>query len=397
MGERIFNNKFIRVFLASFLFVAAGQIVMVMLPLYLDYLGEKPTVVGTATAFSALLALLMRPGSGAFADKKSKKWLMTIGIMLMMVGNIGFKFLPFAIAIILFRTIQGGGIAATTTAQMAIVVDVLPKVKMKQGLTLFSIAGTVGTAIGPIIGLKLGAGNQYDRVWYVGTGVFLIAILIILSLDYEKTMKKVQKIKPFSQDENWFWRIFEKTAFLPALVMVIVMISNTATIFLPSYGKEIGIKEIGLFYTIQSVVMFLTNFSLSYIIHKVKKILYLLVPALFSYFIGMVLLFMAQGDLYFHFAAAFYGIGIAATITIINTLVMSYAPEERRGAASATVQSAVDLGFGIGALLGGIVSGTFGYRSFYGLLVIFPVVALILGLYVFRHRTNVSRKENYEI
>ncbi len=61
MTDKIFNSNFIRIFVAVFLVLTGNQIIMVVLPLYLDSLGKDPSILGIATSLSALAAMSARP------------------------------------------------------------------------------------------------------------------------------------------------------------------------------------------------------------------------------------------------------------------------------------------------------------------------------------------------
>lgn len=119
MNERILNSSFIRIFIASILLLTGNQIIMVVLPLFLQDLGSAPSVLGIATSVSALAAMSARPIAGWMADKKSRKLVMILGLLVMSIGMIGVIVLPFASAVIAIRLAQGFGISAATTAQLS--------------------------------------------------------------------------------------------------------------------------------------------------------------------------------------------------------------------------------------------------------------------------------------
>jgi predicted MFS family arabinose efflux permease len=107
-----------------------------------------------------------------------------------------------------------------------------------------------------------------------------------------------------------------------------------------------------LSYTIQALTMFVANIFIGKVIDRIKNPLSLLIPGLCVFSLALFLLF---------------------------------APYDRRGAASSTFFSSIDLGFSIGSIMGGIIIGTFSYKTFYGVAVLFSIVAIFLSLIVFRN------------
>ena len=74
----------------------------------------------------------------------------------------------------------------------------------------------------------------------------------------------------------------------------------------------------------------------------------------------------------------FYGIGYGGSQSTLQSLAVMNASSNHYGAANATFFIGFDFGYGIGALLAGILSDIFGYSVMYFLLTIFLVLAIIL-------------------
>ncbi len=385
MSERIFNSNFIRIFMTTVLVMTGNQIIMVVLPLYLDNLGKDPSVLGTATSLSALAAMLMRPFGGILSDKWSKKRVLILGAFVMILGMVGINMIPITFAIIAIRFFQGFGISGATTAQMAIAADVLPRTKLKRGMSYFGITSVLAAALGPVIGIELIVGDNYTWSWMGAVLIFGLAIIIVSTISYEIKEESPVRAGDKNYEGSIFWRFYEKKAFMPSMVQLIIMTGNAMIVFLPSYGRLIGIDNVGLFYTIQAVTMFIANLAVGQVIDRVKNPLRLLIPGLCIFSLALFMLFIAEGPVLFFLAAVLYGTGFGTNMATMNVVIMSFAPYDRRGAASSTFLSSIDLGFSIGSLMGGVVIGAFGYKVFYGLAVLFPVTAIFLSFIVFRH------------
>jgi MFS family permease len=373
-----------------------------MVPLFMDSLRINPSVLGVATSASAFGAMLVRPASGMLADRKSKKFVMILGLSIMMMGMLGFIVAPFAIAIVIIRITQGMGFSAKTTAQMAIATDVLPKSKVNKGLSYFGICMTLSGSFASMIGMALLSGDNFTPTWLGGAGVFAVSLIIVSTLNYEKTFKK--KHTSFQADsakpslghlhtdnikQGWFWTYFERKAFLPSLIQVMVIASSSVIVFLPSYSVQIG-TNIPVFYTLQAVSMLLMNIVVGNLIDRVRNPLVLFVPSAVSFSLSLLLTSLATGNAMFYFAAILYGIGFGACNSIMSVVIMSTATPDRRGAASATFQCAGDIGMGVGSLVGGVIAGLLGYRAFFAVLAVLPVIAIVMSILILGQRKEKS-------
>lgn len=389
MKNKIWNRNFIKIFTASVLLLAGNQMIMTVLPLFMDEIGCAASVLGTATSISALAAMAARPVAGRIADKKSKRLVMGLGLSVMSLGMMGFSALPFAAAILAIRFLQGFGISAATTAQVAIAADTLPGERVEEGLSYFGIGNTVAAALGPSLGLALIFGKNYLPSWMTGAGMFLAAMLLVWALPAERRGAKAPEPPDPKErtQEKGFWNYFEKSAALPSLIWMILMVADAGTIvFLPTYAAQMGVRDIGLFYAFQAATMFITTLAVGNLMHRLDNPEVLLVPSLLIYCGFPLLLFLAHGLGLLLLAGVVYGVGLGATTALVRALSLSRASLKRRGAASATFQCAQDLGYCVGSFAGGIVANAYGYRTLNGILVLFPAVALLISLAALRRR-----------
>ena len=75
-----------------------------------------------------------------------------------------------------------------------------------------------------------------------------------------------------------------------------------------------------------------------------------------------------------------YGAGYGGAQSTLQSLAVMNAPSEHYGAANGTFFIGFDFGYGIGALLAGILSDHIGYASMYLSLTSFLVLAAVLVL-----------------
>ena len=168
-----------------------------------------------------------------------------------------------------------------------------------------------------------------------------------------------------------------------------VIASSSVIVFLPSYSVQIG-TNIPVFYTLQAVSMLLMNIVVGNLIDRVRNPLVLFVPSAVSFSLSLLLTSLATGNAMFYFAAILYGIGFGACNSIMSVVIMSTATPDRRGAASATFQCAGDIGMGVGSLVGGVIAGLLGYRAFFAVLAVLPVIAIVMSILILGQRKEKS-------
>ena len=79
------------------------------------------------------------------------------------------------------------------------------------------------------------------------------------------------------------------------------------------------------------------------------------------YFAGIILVGLADGALLFCLGAIFIGVGYGCLQPSFQAMVIQNAPNDRRGAATATFFSSFDIGVGAGAFFLGLLIPVLGY------------------------------------
>ena len=113
---------------------------------------------------------------------------MILGLVLLFLGVI----MPAAItnlySLILWRILQGIGFALFVTAAGAAVADILPKDRLGEGIGYYALGQSLGTAVGPMIGIYL-IGVYSARETFVVLAA-MVALGIILSFTFKDSRIK---------------------------------------------------------------------------------------------------------------------------------------------------------------------------------------------------------------
>ncbi len=129
-------------------------------------------------------------------------------------------------------------------------------------------------------------------------------------------------------------------------------------------GFERGIANVGVFFTVNAVMLLLVRIFGGRLMDK-----YGLTPILIpSYLLAATAMFLvagAKGAAVIAVAGALKALGQGSAQPAIQTTCIQQLPPEKRGVAVSTFYVGADVGQGLGGALGGTVAQTFGYTAMY--------------------------------
>lgn len=159
---------------------ALGYSSMILLPLYLDFLGASRAQIGSIMAVSALGGLAVRPLVGIALDRVGRKPTLYLGTAVLVLGMLGVGGIeqPGAVAY-LVRIVVGVGTATLFTSYFTFAADLVPEVRRTEGLALFGISGLVPLLVNPLAG-QLGITGGQLRWFFPALGLLVAASVLFL-------------------------------------------------------------------------------------------------------------------------------------------------------------------------------------------------------------------------
>ena len=378
----IWNKTFFLILTVSFLMFLSMYMLLPTLPLYAQTIGGNETVAGTIVGVFTLFAVLVRPWFGNLLDRRGRKVILIIGAGVFLVSALAYNLASSILILLALRAVQGIGWGASTTATATMASDVIPAVRRAEGMGYYGIAATLAMSLGPALGLYLVKYSSYSVLF---TGAAILAALglaVSFFINYE--------IPRENQDEASFQPvkgvILEKTAIAPALVLFFITVTYGGIVtFLPSYADYRGVVNSGLFFTIYALVLLLSRPIIGKLADRygVQKFL---VPGILLIALALLLLVKASSLSMFLLVGVVYGLGFGTVQPILNALVISLSPPERRGAANATFAMAMDLGIGVGAVVLGFLTQKMGFEFMYCSSAGFALLALVMYFALLRKK-----------
>ena len=318
------------------------------LPLFSTELGASVSTVGIITSSFTVSALLVRPFAGPAFDSFSRR-----NMLLGSQAIIALSMFLYGIAdsiemLICIRLLHGIGIGCGGPLAMSLVSEYLPKAKFASGISIYTLAQSCAQVVGPAVGLQLFATIGHHVTYFLACGSVALAMagVFFIKEPYREKLRYEFKLD----------RMFAKEAVFQALALMLLAISfSCMTSYVVLYGFERGIQDMGIFFMVYAACLLGTRPAFGTLADKLSTPRMLVVGVLFF---GASYLTLSQADsLPMFIAAAVLGsAGFGCCAPLLQSYALAAVSESKRGAASNTTFTGLDLGMLIGPTLGGFVT-----------------------------------------
>lgn len=377
--EKIWNRRFILLFITNLLVLAAFYASIPIIPIYCQEIGITGSRVGIVLTAMSVATILFRPVAGYLLDNFNRYRVYLLFLTLFCLSFPAFLVFPTFGALILVRLYMGAVYSVCASATMTLAGDVLPVAKITEGISRFAFTVSIGMAVGPYVGLQV-QDNMSSKASFLTIFGITVAALICVSccrIRYPKVERKKFSIKD--------------TIYGPAvpfmLNMMFLMIPYGAVIAYSSIlAQEKNITAyLPYFYIFLVAGMLVSKLSTQKLIDAGKHRI-LVYASLVVLVITMIsFLFLSTGV---HLLAAgfFFGLGYGILQPLFQAFVTGTTPAPKRGVANATYMLSYDIGIGIGSLLMGFMQESIGLTTGFAVTAIaYLVGGAVYALYVDRY------------
>ncbi len=368
----------------NLLFFLSFQMVVPVLPLYISEIGGSDIIVGIIVGAGTIGGLLARPVAGKIADRYARLPVYYCGLILCTVMIFTYSFCQVLLLLFILRLSHGFSMGLTTTSSNTLVADILPHERFTEGMGYFGMGSVLAMAFSPVVALFLA--ENFGFTWAFHVSFAIIIATVILSF-FIKRSDIPSLAKAGTKNTSKKGSIYEIKA-LPATILLAVQSCGYCAIatYIALYGAEEGISGIGLFFTVYSLfVVFCRLFTGKLADRHGFSIV--IIPSLILSAIGYVFLGIGHSLIVLLLGAALIGMGFGSAFPTFQAMALRDTPQNRHGAATATIMSGFDLGFGIGAIIWGFVAEAFGYSSLYFINTVLLLFSLLIYLYLLRKKS----------
>ena len=375
MPERLWNRNFTLLTFSNFLMCSAYYSLISTLPVYISTeLHSSKSVVGLVLASYIVASVLVRPFAGFGLDKFGRKTIFIFSLLLYALVFNGYL-IAWTVAVMIFvRFTHGLTWGVTTTSNSTVAVDIIPPGKRGQGFGYFGISTTLGMALGPVIGSFIFQQGGYSAMFIAGFIISLASMGMAAAMHFPDTI-------PSKNLEFKLSTLFESTTLLPSFNLLLIMITYGGLLsFVALYGHELGITNPAGFFLIYATGVIGARFAMGkfFDIHGPRMILFVCLSLLVA---GFPFLALIKNPTGFYGAAVILGFGNGVVFPTFQAMTNNMVQPHRRGAASSTLFTSVDIGMGAGMILVGTISQQFSISTAFIVCSGICVAALLFFLF----------------
>lgn len=388
MTNRLWTKDFICVCATNFFMILNYYYLLVTIPIYIiQDLHSPKSQVGLIVTVFFIAAIMIRPFAGQWMSSFGIRKVFLGALFLYFVSALLYFFTTSLISLLILRILHGIGFGMLTTATGTIVADLVPEKRKGEGMGYYGLMINISMAIGPFLGLTAiyswGKGIMFGislASVILGT---LTGLFISLPKKAKRDAEKISKKKGLNLKN-----LFEMSALKISIVgLFFGVIYSSIISFVSVYADDIHLSDVSSFFFIVYAIVLLLSRPFTgrwFDRYGANVIMY---PAIISFAIGMLILSQASNAFLFLLSAACIGLGWGTIFPSSQTIAVQLAPSSRRGVATATFLSILDIGIGIGSLIVGFVGAGIGYSSLYFYFSIIGVLGIFV-YYVLHGKTN---------
>ena len=352
--RNVFIREYVLTFLAFFSFLAASHALTPTIPIYLKRLGTIEGEIGLLVGVFGIASLLSRFIAGSLLRRYPEKLVMLWGAILFILCYLTlilFKpFWPFFIT----RAFHGFAFACLDTAAISYVIRITPLEHRPRAISYLLVASPLSSAF--VASASVFVLNEYSFTFLLlgCTALSVCALLFCLKLRSEKTTRRIEKPAAGSG------LFFEPKILAPALLSFMFSFSwGGLGAFFPLYAIKCGVKNPGHFFTAMAIVLIVARLTGGKILDTYSKEKVIPIVILTSMTALLILAFSTTLPM-FIFVGMLWGIGGGFLPPVSMAYALEYAGSSD-GTAVGTYQAFMDLGFGLGPAIMGMIIPLTGY------------------------------------
>ena len=369
--EKIWNRKFILLFITNLLVLAAFYASIPIIPIYCQEIGITGSKIGIVLTAMSVATILFRPVAGYLLDNFNRYHVYLLFLALFCLSSPSFIAFPLFGALIVIRLYMGAVYSVCGSATMTLASDVLPVTKITEGISRFAFTVSIGMAVGPYVGIQVQNNMSSKASFLTIFGITVVALIFVACcrIRYPKVERKKFALKDTIH-----------VSALPFMFnMMFLMIPYGAVIAYSSIlAQEKGLTPfLPYFYICLVAGMLTSKLSTQKMIDAAKHRVLVYISLVILIITMASYLFLSTG-VHMLVAGYFFGLGYGILQPLFQSFVTGTTPAPKRGVANATYMLSYDVGIGIGSLLMGCLQETIGLPTGFALTAIAYVIGGII-------------------
>lgn len=359
--EKLITPAFLTGWTANFLQFLIFYFLITTMALYaVKEFGVSDSMGGFAASSFIIGATVARIFSGYVVDRFGRRRIMLIAVTLTAIACAFYNPADSFAALVTVRFIHGAAYAVAGTAIMAMVQENIPASRRSEGTGYLSLGTTVAAALGPAGALLLIGSYSYEMLFWLTFGVSVVGLLSAVALYFRSSDPETGKVR-FSLGSVLNPKVLPIATFM---LIIAVAYSGVMT-YINTYAEQ---REVltgaGFFFIAYATTMFLFRPFLGRLQDRRgdNVVIYL---GLVNFIISLVILAVADQDWQVIIAGAFSGLGYGTLMPAAQSVAVRVVERREFGSALSTFFLLVDVGFGLGPIILGVVISALGFTVLY--------------------------------
>lgn len=370
----LLSRDYIIICIMGFLMSFGTSVAETLVTKYAESLGALPSMIGMVSSVCSITALIVLPLSAPLLDAFKKTHIYLIFTAFLVVAYAGFAISHSVTALIIFRLINGIGKGVSNAVVMAMASDVLAEDKRAQGVVYFSLASAISIAFAPAASLFFLDTFGYTATFVIGAALEFLTIVLNLLIRYEfsATGKLVVNLNNMVAKES-----------IPAAILMFFLSTAYSTVnsFLVVYAGNIHVDNIGLYFTVYSLVLLVSRPIVGALSGRFTGS-QMMVPAMLFFAFSMHLTAISRSIMMFVVTAVIAAFGYGICQPLVQAMSIEKAGPGRSGIGSSTCFIGTNLGYFFGPAVGGAIAERFdSYSVMYDCMMIPLIFGMAIILY----------------
>lgn len=392
---KLWTKDFIIISAANFFVALTFLLLMTNIAVYaIEEFNASQSKAGLASSIFIIGALVFRLFTGKYLERVGRKKMLFGGLFLFLLATLLYFVVENLNLLLLVRFIHGAAFGVTATTMATAAMDIIPRERLGEGTSYFSMSATLAMAIGPFLGVFISQHAGFSMVFTVCTLFSVINIIISLFAHIPEARINKEQLEAM---QGFKWKNFFEVKAVPISIIIAIMGFSYSGIltFLTSYTKEINLINAASFFFIVYAVFILISRPFTGRLLDAKGANLVIYPSLIIFALGLVFLSQAHHSFTILLAGAIIGLGYGTIMSCSQAIAVKESPQHRIGLATSTFFICLDGGVGIGPFLLGYIIPVLGFRGLYATLAV--VVFACIFLYYLLHGKKESYRKQYSM
>ena len=349
-SDRLFTRAFVTLTLSELAYFTSAGLIIGVTPFFVTGpVGGDEAGLGLVAASFAMTALLLRPYAGRIADRRGRRPLLVAGATLVAVVMLAHLLTTNLVALVALRLLLGVAEAFYFVAAIAALVDLAPRDRTGEAISVNSLALYLGLALGPLLGQLLLDRGGFGAAWIGGS--LLAAAATALAFRVPETATTAT---PGSEREGA--PLIHRAAIGPGLALFTGVAAMSAFLLLAGpHAEANGLEGWSLTFLLFGSIVVGLRLAFARLPDRVAP-MRLASAALALCATGLVTMAVWGGVAGLLAGTALLAAGVAFMTPALFAATFERVAPAERGSASGTTTLFIDLGFGGGPVVAGLVA-----------------------------------------